>query len=345
MKNLILLILLLVISSCKSDYPTANSIHHSNISINAIPIDDLESGFYLNQFQGGFYPDGTNTAPFRYDSIGIESTKKIKLLNTSGTPMSGGKIVFLSVGFSNAAMEWCTKTTTTSFPACNSWSFIEKAKADTSVRKESLRIFNGAMGGQTNDAWDNTTDPDYNIVLSRLSAVNLSNKQVQIVWLKIANAQPNTPLPAANADAYKLLASTGNIIRTLKTKYPNLQQIFITSRIYAGNATTTLNPEPYAYEAGFTIKWIINAYINQLETGTIDPVVGKFPNVFVAWGPYMWANGATSSLSGRAWYPSDFQIDGTHPNTQGQTKAANMLLSFFKTSNYTKCWFVKNQSC
>ena len=62
------------------------------------------------------------------------------------------------------------------------------------------------------------------------------------------------------------------------------------SRVYTGFATTHLDPEPFAYESGFAVKWVIEAQINQRRTGRIDPIAGDLITnaPFIAWGPYLW---------------------------------------------------------
>ena len=42
------------------------------------------------------------------------------------------------------------------------------------------------------------------------------------------------------------------ILNMAKERYPNLRVAYLSSRIYAGYATTPLNPEPYAYESAFS---------------------------------------------------------------------------------------------
>ena len=121
----------------------------------------------------------------------------------------------------------------------------------------------------------------------------------------------------------------------------------------AGYADTEHSPEPYAYEYGYAVKWLIQAQIVQARTGTIDPVTGdlNYANgtvAWTAWGPYLWAHGATPRSDGLAWcngqtgQPCDGEVDywsdGTHPNDQGSAKAANLLMDFFLGSPYTP-WF------
>src|SRR5947209_6467789 len=70
-------------------------------------------------------------------------------------------------------------------------------------------------------------------------------------------------VPDSSAAAYALLRQLGDIVRCLKSRYPNLREVFLSSRIYAGYATTSLNAEPYAYESGFSVKWLVESQIAQ----------------------------------------------------------------------------------
>ena len=120
--------------------------------------------------------------------------------------------------------------------------------------------------------------------------------------------------------------------------------MFLSTRIYAGYASNGLNPEPYAYEYGFSAQRLIEAQVLQERPGgTIDPITGDMSYTsgtaaWTAWGTYLWADGTIARSDGTAWFSSDFQSDGTHPNAQGTTKVVNLLMGFYKTSAYTP-WF------
>jgi len=254
--------------------------------------------------------------------------------------------VLLSVGMSNVTQEFCAEAGT----VCNPWTLSGKAAADAAVNHTTLAIANGARGGQTADLWDDPTDANYNRVRdSVLTPAGLSEAQVQIVWLGAVRANPTVSLPNANSDAYVLEGWLGNVVRSLKVRYPNLKQVFVSSRTYAGFATSTLNPEPYAYETGFAFKWLVEAQIRQLDNATMDSRAGDLSlakTAWLGWAAYFWAGDATHPRSdGFFWVRTDFEGDGTHEARPGEEKAATLLLDFFKSSPQARCWFLAGLTC
>lgn len=312
-----------------------------------VPLTDLGAGSYIG-FTGGLYPNGANIPPAAHGVLGLDRALKVQPLDVNGRVDPAGKIVLLSIGMSNTTQEFCSEPATL---PCNSWSFMGQAAADPEVNKTTLAIVNGAYGGKTAPNWDSSTDPEYDRIRDTLLVPqSLSEQQVQVAWVKLARFNPKISLPAADADAYLLLTDLGNIMRALKVRYPNLQQVFLSSRIYGGYATILTNPEPYAYETGFAVKWLIQAQIDQVQSGVPDARAGNLdPNAvapWVAWGPYLWADGLNPRSDGLVWELADFDpADGTHPSTSGETKVAQMLLDFFKNSEFSRCWFLNGGTC
>ena len=55
---------------------------------------------------------------------------------------------------------------------------------------------------------------------------------------------------------------------------PNVKLAYLSSRTYGGYATTPLNPEPYAYESGFSVKWLIEGQLKGEAALNYDPGEG-----------------------------------------------------------------------
>ncbi|HEX9007384.1 MAG TPA: hypothetical protein VF889_08815, partial [Bacteroidota bacterium] len=209
----------------------------------AVPLNDLGPGSYQG-FAGGLYPGGMNLPPASHDSLGNVMAARVTPLTLSGTPDPlNGKIVLLSIGMSNTTQEFS----------------VFKALADTDrARNRRLTIVDGAQGGQTAAIIDDSTANFWKVVDQRLASANVSRQQVQAVWAKEADANPTAPFPL---HAQRLDSECVRIVRILKARFPNLRLCYWSSRIYGGYATTTLNPEPFAYESGFAIKWLIERQI------------------------------------------------------------------------------------
>jgi hypothetical protein len=322
---------------------TAFAADCSVTSVGFTPINDLSTGLYLNLYPGGLYPAGSNDVPVAHFLEGVARSNGLRPLDPNGNPSPAGKYVLMSMGMSNTTQEFCSAS---SFEPCDPWTFMGQAAADPEVNHSTLVFVNGARGGQTTVTWDDPADANYDRVLNeQLTPKELTEAQVQVLWIKLANPGPTVSLPAANADAYQLEAGMGNVVRAAKVRYPNLSVVFLSSRIYAGYATntSTLNPEPYAYESGFAVKWLIEAQINQMNGGGADPIAGDLDYgtvaPWLAWGPYLWADGQVPRSDGLIWECADFAADGTHPATSGREKVGTMLLEFLLGSPFSMPWF------
>jgi chitodextrinase/predicted transglutaminase-like cysteine proteinase len=332
-------------SSLSAQASTTTNAGGGSDTTEMVPLIDMGVNAYYG-FDGGLYENGSNVAPFSHDQEGLARAAAMQPLDTNGNISDNGKIVMLSIGMSNTTQEFCSED---SFEPCDSWTFMGQAAVHPDVDHDNLVIVNGAEAGESATTWGSASDFNYDRVRDNvLSPKGLAEAQIQVVWVKQANPHPTTSLPDANADVYSLEASLADIARAVKIRYPNIKMMFVSSRIYGGYASTTLNPEPYAYESGFAVKWLIEAQINQMSNSSIDSIAGDLDYnstaPWISWGPYLWSDGLKSRSDGLIWESSDFENDGTHPSQSGEEKVGSMLIDFFLNSSYMKGWFTTNST-
>lgn len=309
-----------------------------------IPLDDLGTRTY-HGLQGGLYPGGANAIPADHGAVGIARRNAVRPLDVNGYPSDAGRYVLMSVGAGNASAAWCSRS---SAPPCASWSLTGRAVSDPSVNHGAMVIVNGAIPGGEFDLWSNPKAANYNRIRdTRLAPLGLSEKQVQVIWMSVPDSAAALPIAATPADAAPGVQRVGAAIRALKRRYPNLQLLFIASRAYRGYFP---GGEPAAYESGFVVKWTIESQIAQGRGRLPNPDAGDLSNSsgaapWVAWGPYFWSRGPSPRADGVAWIRSDFDAGGSGLSQSGESKLSSLLLAFFKSSPYTRCWFLAGPVC
>jgi len=169
-----------------------------------------------------------------------------------------------------------------------------------------------------------------------LKNANSSREQVQIVWIKQADAGPSQGFPAY---AKKLEEELERIVRLFPKRFPNVKMVYLSSRTYGGFATSGLNPEPYAYESAFSVKWLIERQIKGETDLNFDPKKGDVKAPWLSWGPYLWANGTKKRADGFSYEQSDFTAnDGTHLTPACQEKVGRLMLEFFRNDSTSRIW-------
>jgi len=297
----------------------------SGTSVGLIPLTDMAEARHKG-FSGGLYPDGANVRPERHEQAGLAISQALRPLNRAGQiDPQNGVMVLLSIGMSNTTQEFST--------------FISLANADPDKNRK-LIIVDGAQGGQSAEVISNPNAEFWSVVDRRLNSAGLSPQQVQVAWVKEADARPTLSFPE---DAQKLQRELKSIVQILKQRYPAMRLAYLSSRTYGGYASTNLNPEPYAYQSGFAVKWLMEEQIKAHPDLNFDPAQGDVKAPWLSWGPYLWADGLRPRSDGLIWQCSDFRDDGTHPSDSGRMKVAQMLLRFFKTDSTAKLWFLKSQ--
>jgi len=300
--------------SCTPPPPSCGGF--SSMALTAL--SDLGTGSYQG-FPGGLYPDGSDSPPASYAAEGAATAALVQPRSGHGAPSPNGKIGLLSLGMSNASLEWST--------FLSSW-------MSSSLRNPAVQIVNGAQSGMTLDAIVDPTTNFWNVVASRMGAAGVSSYQVQVIWLKDTIGEPAARAGTFPASAQLAKSYMRAVIDTAAGFFPNLRLVYISTRIYSGYSTgiESLSPEPWAYEDGFAAKWLIE---DRIASGT---------GPWIAWGPYLWANGIVSRSDGysgtRTWLCGDFQTDGVHPSESGVAKVSGALGDFFSNDPTARGWFL-----
>jgi len=292
-------------------------------SVGLKPRTEMSADDRYKDEDGGLYGGGKNEPPPSHAAAARKEIEQIVPRDADGKPAADGMIALVSLSMSNATQEFSTF----------------KPMADRDPQKSPrVTIVDCAQGGQAMAQWVDPKGRAWTEADKRLAAAKVSPNQVQVAWVKLANIMPTGEL---SDHGKKLQQDTLALLHNAKTRFPNLRIAYLSSRIYGGYATTRLNPEPYAYEGAFPIRWLIQDQIKGAAGMNYDAARGAVQAPLVLWGPYLWADGTTPRKSdGLVWEQSDLAGDGTHPSMSGRRKVADLLLRFFKTDPFANPWFV-----
>jgi hypothetical protein len=321
MKRIVILVFAIVPALLDAS-ATFQQASGSLTSVGLKPLTELSATEKYKGEDGGLYGGGRNTPPPAHLAAANAAAARIQPLNADGKPAGDGTIGFVSISMSNATQEFS----------------VFKQLADKDPRKSPrVVIVDCAQGGQAMAQWATPTAPAWSEADRRLAAAAVDGKQVQVAWIKLANVRPSGDLAEHGR---KLYADTLTVLQLAKQRFPNLRIAYLGSRIYGGYSTTPLNPEPYAYEGAFAVRWLIQDQIKGAAPLRYDDAAGAAQVPLLLWGPYLWADGTTPrKADGLTWQRDDLLGDGTHPSESGRRKVANLLLDFFTTDAVAKRWF------
>jgi hypothetical protein len=289
--------------------PQARAANCSATSTGMTALSDLGLGRY-HGFIGGLYPGGANHPAAAYARLGRSQARLVLPRSIDGAPARSGRIVLLSIGMSNASAEFSQ--------------FRDDASRDPSKNRRVV-VVDGAQGGADAERVANPDGTYWATVDQRLRAAGVSGAQVQAVWLKEAIAGEHESFPV---DARHLQRDLRVIVAIARRHFAHLRLVYLASRTYAGYATTLLNPEPYAYQSAFAVRWLIG-----------DRISHRVGGPWLGWGPYLWTDGQRGRRDGLTWTCADAAADGTHPSASGRAKVSQLLLRFFERDPTAKPWF------
>jgi len=300
-----------------------------NTSTPIVALTDLGTGTYQGS-EGGLYPSGSNVRPASHDSDGVTFAKGIQPLDSNGNPSPTGKYVLMALGESTLQNEFNR--------------FLPIANSDP-AKNSSLKIVNGAQGGATPKDFANINSYYWGMVLNNYLPQNgVTAKQVVAVVIEDTDGIATGSFPS---DITTLQSEYESMMNNLYTLFPNLKLVYFGTRVYGGYSNGVGkpdNPEPYAYEVGFAVKWAIQDQINGNSNLNYNPLLGPVVAPWMSWGSYYWSNGMLGRNDGLIWDCADFSADGTHPASStgrlGQLKVATQLLNFLKTDDTTIPWYL-----
>lgn len=297
----------------------------SKTTVGFTPLCDMTAEDAYKGEDGGLYGGGSNEPPAEHRKAAETELARIVPLNAVGEPAADGNIGLISISMSNATQEFSL------------FKRIADADADKSPR---VVIVDCAQGGQAMAEWASPDAEPWKVASRILANSRVSDQQVQVAWIKLANKGPRGDLEQHGG---KLKQDTLAVLHNAKARFPNLRVAYLGSRIYGGYSTGGLNPEPYAYESSFPARWLIQEQIAGESELNYDPERGEVRAPLLLWGPYLWADGTQPRKSdGLIWEADDLTGDGVHPSESGRRKVAELLLKFYKSDPLAKGWFASS---
>src|SRR5581483_1319283 len=165
--------------------------------------------------------------------------------------------------------------------------------------------------------------------------------QVVAIWMEDTDGISSGTFPS---DMTTMQSQYETMMQVMLQLFPNLKVVYFSSRVYGGYSNgvgSPPNPEPYAYEAGYAVKWAIQDQLNGNANLNYNAKNGPVLAPWMSWGPYYWSNGMLGRSDGLEWDCQDFSPDGTHPSSAyGQLKVASAWLNVLKTDDTTTPWFL-----
>ena len=294
-------------------------------SLGITPLSDSARSTYRGQ-QGGLYPGGNSRIPDGHLAQALAASRRIRPLNAQGQFAANGRIAMVSIGMSN---------TRSAFGG-----FLGRSGTDAG-RNPQLVVVNGAQDTQTAEFWMSPTLPTWRVLDQRLQAAGVTPAQVQVAWIKLTD-----PNPAGNgefpAHAQLLQSRLEGVVRSLRTRFPNVQLAYLSSRTRAYTVDRNgLSPEPWAYESGFAVRWLIEKQMSGHASLNFDASAGPVVAPVVLWGPYLWNDGTTLRSDGFQWQCNDLAPDFVHPSNNGVAKIGNLLHAFFKSDPTAAAWYLR----
>lgn len=301
--------------------PAAGAQDCGHTSTGLIPLNDLGTGTYLG-YTGGLYPDGSNEIPPAHLELGLRQSERIVARDANGDPDPSGLIGFVSIGVSNTKTEFD--------------GFVEFVNRADGVNPQ-LVVVNGAQGSRALGAWAESSDANpWQNLDDDLQRAGLTAAQVQAAWIKLP---ANTRGTVSLEDAEPELAELREVLHIMNDRFPNLRVAYMASRVYAAYSPGE-NAEPKAYQHGFTIKWLIEEQIDGAAELNADEAAGPVRSPWIAWGPYLWADGTTPRSDGLFYECADLDDDGIHPGEGVTQKVTALLFDHLSTHPTAAPWFL-----
>src|SRR5260370_11930813 len=197
-------------------------------SVGLTPLTDLGKGSYKGE-QGGLYPGGENAVPPEHFQAGLKLARMLVPRDAEGTKSPAGKIVLLSIGFSN--------------PSIESGVFVS-ALNNYSGRNPRLVAINGCVGSRAAPTIADPNSDYWQTVDQRINDAGVTNKQVQAIWMKqVIPGSGQFPAYPKRLQGY-----LQDSLHNAQDRFPNLKLAYLSSRTYGGVETLgrSMGPPPSA---------------------------------------------------------------------------------------------------